>query len=33
MGISAGTVKNRLSSAYAKLGVKSRAGLKEHMLR
>lgn len=32
MGISRGTVKNRLSSAYAKLGVSSRAALKDYML-
>ena len=33
MGISAGTVKNRLSSTYAKLGIASRAELAARMLR
>ncbi len=33
MGISAGTVKNRLSSVYAKLGISSRAELASRMLR
>ena len=33
MGVSAGTVKNRLSSAYAKLGISSRADLSRYMLR
>lgn len=33
MGISAGTVKNRLSSAYVKLGISSRAELAARMLR
>ena len=33
MGISAGTVKNRLSSVYAKLDITSRAELTAHMLR
>ncbi len=33
MGISAGTVKNRLSSAYAKLGISSRAELAARMLK
>ena len=32
IGVSRGTVKNRLSNAYAKLGVKNRAALKQHML-
>ena len=33
MGVSRGTVKNRLSSAYAKLGISSRSELARHMLR
>lgn len=33
MGISRGTVKNRLSTTYAKLGITSRSGLKEFMLK
>ncbi len=33
MGVSPGTVKNRLSSAYAKLGISSRSELAAHMLR
>lgn len=33
LGVSRGTVKNRLSSAYAKLGISSRAELAAHMLR
>lgn len=33
MGISAGTVKNRLSSVYSKLGISSRAELSPRMLR
>lgn len=33
MGISAGTVKNRLSSAYAKLGISKRSELGRFMLR
>ena len=33
MGVSAGTVKNRLSSVYSKLGISSRAELADHMLR
>ena len=33
MGVSPGTVKNRLSSAYAKLGIASRAELAARMLR
>ncbi len=33
MGVSSGTVKNRLSSVYAKLGIASRAELAAHMLR
>ncbi len=32
LGISAGTVKNRLSAAYAKLGIASRAELAQYML-
>ncbi len=33
LGVSAGTVKNRLSTTYAKLGITSRAELKDRMLR
>ena len=33
MGVSRGTVKNRLSSVYAKLGIGSRAELARYMLR
>lgn len=33
MGVSRGTVKNRLSSVYAKLGIGSRAELSRYMLR
>ncbi len=33
MGVSSGTVKNRLSSVYAKLGIASRTELAAHMLR
>ena len=33
MGVSRGTVKNRLSSVYAKLGICSRAELSRYMLR
>ena len=33
MGVSPGTVKNRLSSVYAKLGIGTRAELVAHMLR
>lgn len=33
MGISRGTVKNRLSTTYAKLGITSRSELKEFMLK
>ena len=33
MGVSRGTVKNRLSSVYAKLGIGSRAELARFMLR
>jgi len=33
MGVSPGTVKNRLSSVYAKLGIRTRAELVAHMLR
>ena len=33
MGVSRGTVKNRLSSVYAKLGIQSRAELEKYMLR
>lgn len=33
LGVSAGTVKNRLSSAYVKLGISSRSGLAARMLR
>ena len=32
MGISRGTVKNRLSNTYAKLGITSRAALKQFVL-
>lgn len=33
LGISKGTVKNRLSAVYAKLGITNRANLKDFMLR
>lgn len=33
LGVSRGTVKNRLSSVYVKLGISSRAELKQFMLR
>ena len=33
MGVSPGTVKNRLSGVYAKLGIGTRAELVAHMLR
>lgn len=33
LGVSKGTVKNRLSSVYAKLGISGRASLKDFMLR
>ena len=33
MGVSRGTVKNRLSSVYAKLGIQSRSELEKYMLR
>ncbi len=33
LGVSAGTVKNRLATTYAKLGISSRSELAAHMLR
>ena len=33
MGVSKGTVKNRLSSVYAKLGITSRSELAQYMLK
>ena len=33
MGVSRGTVKNRLSSVYVKLGIQSRSELEKYMLR